>query len=193
MLDQLVGPTDPDLAMASRELAHALVQAAPAGCDVGAIVPSGPFDMAGLAEVRRLGMARRELAAAWQLGVTAGVGGGLIHSPTLLAPLSRHDRVNDHDQTVVTLWDLLAWEHPDELTRPAQTWSKAMPAARAQARRCGRRAHACDGRAAGRHRRPGRTHPGDHGCRAHGVHAAHRCGRPAAHPRRPGGRDRARG
>nr|WP_274637815.1 glycosyltransferase family 4 protein [Microbacterium bovistercoris] len=126
VLDQLVGPTDPDLAMASRELAHALVQAAPAGCDVGAIVPSGPFDMAGLAEVRRLGMARRELAAAWQLGVTAGVGGGLIHSPTLLAPLSRHDRVNDHDQTVVTLWDLLAWEHPDELTRPAQTWSKAM-------------------------------------------------------------------
>jgi len=128
VLDQLVTETDPDLATASRELARALVQAAPAGCDVGAIVPSGPqgLDLPGVAEIRRLGMGRRELAAAWQLGVTAGAGGGLIHSPTLLAPLVRHDRVNDHDQTVVTIWDLLPWEHPGEFPRPAQTWFKGM-------------------------------------------------------------------
>lgn len=127
VLDQLITETDVDLAMASGELARALVKTAPAGCDVGAIVPSGrDLDLPGVAEVRRLGMGRRELAAAWQLGVTAGVGGGLIHSPTLMAPLTRHDRVNDHDQTVVTLWDLAAWEHPEEMPRAAVTWHKAM-------------------------------------------------------------------
>ncbi|GAA3768339.1 hypothetical protein GCM10022240_21020 [Microbacterium kribbense] len=128
VLDQLVTETDPDLAMASRELAAALVRSAPTGCDVGAIIPAGSdeFDVPGLAEVRRMGMGRRELAAAWQLGVTAGTGGGLIHSPTLLAPLVRHDRANDHDQTVVTLWDLRPWEHPEEFSRPAQAWFKAM-------------------------------------------------------------------
>jgi glycosyltransferase involved in cell wall biosynthesis len=128
VLDQLVSANDPDLAMASRELARALVQSAPAGCDVGAIVPSGPggIDVPGISDVHRMGMARRELAAAWQLGVAPGVGGGLIHAPTLLAPLVRHDRVNDHDQTVVTLWDLRPWEHPDELPRTAVTWHRAM-------------------------------------------------------------------
>ncbi|QAY60599.1 glycosyltransferase [Microbacterium protaetiae] len=127
VLDQLITETDPDLAVASAELARALVQTAPSGCDVGAIVPTGrELDIAGLSEVRRLGMGRRELAAAWQLGVTAGVGGGLIHSPTLLAPLTRHDRVNEHDQTVVTLWDLLPWQHPEELSRSALAWHKGM-------------------------------------------------------------------
>ena len=127
VLDQLVAGSDPDLAAASRELAQALVQTAPSGCEVGAIVPAGDeLAIAGIDDVRRLAMGRRELAAAWQLGVTAGVGGGLIHSPTLLAPLSRHDRANDHDQTVVTLWDLQPWEHPEELSRPQLTWHKAM-------------------------------------------------------------------
>ncbi|MEQ6896928.1 glycosyltransferase [Microbacterium sp. KR10-403] len=127
VLDQLITATDPDLAMASGELTRALVQTAPSGCAVGAIVPTGrELELDGLAEVRRLGMGRRELAAAWQLGVTAGVGGGLIHSPTLLAPLARHDRVNDHDQTVVTLWDLLPWEAPDELSRTTVAWHKGM-------------------------------------------------------------------
>ncbi|WP_084516218.1 glycosyltransferase [Microbacterium luticocti] len=128
VLDQLVTATHPDLATASRELARALVQARPSGCEVGAIVPAGAaeLDVPGLGEVRRMAMGRRELAAAWQLGVTAGAGGGLIHSPTLLAPLVRHDRVNDHDQTVVTLWHLRPWEHPDEVPRALQSWAKAM-------------------------------------------------------------------
>ena len=34
VLDQLVAPTEPELALASRELAGALVAAAPAGCEV---------------------------------------------------------------------------------------------------------------------------------------------------------------
>ena len=39
MLDQLVAPTEPDLAEASRELARALVIGAPAGCEVEGIAP----------------------------------------------------------------------------------------------------------------------------------------------------------
>lgn len=133
VLDQVVAPTGADLAMASRELGRALVRSAPTGCAVEGIVPAVPDaagvvegSVPGLASLSRQGLARRELAAAWQLGVAPGVGGGMIHSPTLLAPLVKHDRVHDYDQTVVTLWDLDAWERPAELARPAVTWQKAM-------------------------------------------------------------------
>lgn len=130
MLDQLVAPTDADLAEASRELATALVIAEPSGCEVEAILPAGGDASAaavpGIASVRRTALARRELAAAVQMGVGTGIGGGMIHSPTMLAPLVRHDRVHDNDQTVVTLWDLRAWESPDELGRSAAGWHRAM-------------------------------------------------------------------
>ena len=133
VLDQVVAPTGGDLAIASRELGRALVKTAPKGCAVEGIVPAvadvaGVVEGAvpGLASLSRMALPRRELAAAWQLGVAPGVGGGMIHSPTLLAPLVKHDRVHDHDQTVVTLWDLDAWERPAELARPAVTWHKAM-------------------------------------------------------------------
>ena len=133
VLDQVVAPTSADLSMASRELGRALVKTAPKGCAVEGIVPAvadvaGVVEGAvpGLASLSRMALPRRELAAAWQLGVAPGVGGGMIHSPTLLAPLVKHDRVHDHDQTVVTLWDLDAWERPAELARPSVTWHKAM-------------------------------------------------------------------
>lgn len=133
VLDQVVAPTNADLERASRELARALIASAPTGCAVEGIVPAVPDaagvvegSVPGLASLSRQALARRELAAAWQLGVAPGVGGGMIHSPTLLAPLVKHDRVHDYDQTVVTLWDLDAWERPGELPRPAVTWHKAM-------------------------------------------------------------------
>lgn len=133
VLDQVLAPTASDLTTASRELGRALVRTAPAGCAVEAIVPAVP-DAAGtlegavpgLASLSRASLGRRELAAAWQLGVAPGIGGGMIHSPTLMAPLVRHDRVNDNDQTVVTIWDLDAWERSPELHRGAVTWQKAM-------------------------------------------------------------------
>jgi hypothetical protein len=130
VLDQLVAPTDADLAEASRELAMALVVAEPSGCEVEAILPAGgdagAAAIPGLAGVRRTALQRRELATALQMGVGTGIGGGMIHSPTLLAPLVRHDRVHDNDQTVVTVWDLRAWESPDELGRSATAWTRAM-------------------------------------------------------------------
>ncbi|MFB7893122.1 glycosyltransferase [Microbacterium sp. NPDC056044] len=131
VLDQVVAPTEPQIAEASLELARALVIGAPSGCEVEAIAPAGGVDGAldavpGLAGVRRTALQRRELAAALQLGVGTGIGGGMIHSPSLFAPLVRHDRVHDHDQTVVTVWDLRPWEAPSELPRAVVAWHKAM-------------------------------------------------------------------
>jgi len=130
VLDQLVAPTSRDLAEASASLTQALIDTAPRGCDVAAIVPapglSDDAGVTGLAAETRLSMRRRELAASWQLGVAPGVGKGLIHSPTALAPLVRHDRVNETHQIVVTLWDLRAWETPEELPRAEALAARAL-------------------------------------------------------------------
>ncbi|MBW8763969.1 MAG: glycosyltransferase [Microbacterium sp.] len=127
VLDQLVHVVDADQAAAAIDLAAGLIETAPSGCDVAAIVPAGSAPaLPGLADVRTLGLARRELAASWQLGIAPGVGGGLIHSASLMAPLVRHDRLHDNDQTTVTLWDLRAWETPDALPKTTVAWQRAM-------------------------------------------------------------------
>jgi glycosyltransferase involved in cell wall biosynthesis len=130
ILDQLVAPTDPDMETASLELTRGLIAGLPTGCEVEGIAPAGPadrpVDIPGLAGVRRTALARRELAAALQLGVATGIGGGMIHSPTLLAPLVRHDRVHAHDQTVVTVWDLGPWDAPGEYPKSMAAWHRAM-------------------------------------------------------------------
>jgi hypothetical protein len=121
-----------DTAAAALELARGLVATAPADCEVEAIVPGGAAEIdpaaavPGLASVERLALGRRELVTAWQLGMPTGVGGGLIHAPSLAAPLVRHDRANDNDQTVVTAWDLDAWDHPAELPRAQVLAQKAL-------------------------------------------------------------------
>jgi glycosyltransferase involved in cell wall biosynthesis len=111
VLDQLVGAPASEATAVSAEVARALVATAPRDCDVAALVPSGDTaalarEVPGLARVDAVGMPRSATLTSWQLGVAPGVGGGLIHSPTLAAPLVRHDRINDNDQTVVTLWEL---------------------------------------------------------------------------------------
>ncbi|MEU1972523.1 glycosyltransferase [Microbacterium sp. NPDC019599] len=134
MLDQVASPSDADLALASRELTRALVIGAPTGCEVEGIVPGVSAarvdevaaEIPGIARLHKVALARRELSAALQLGVATGIGGGMLHSPSLFAPLVKHDRVHDNDQTVVTLWDFRAWETPDELSRTAVGWQRAM-------------------------------------------------------------------
>ena len=127
VLDQLTHVVDADQASASSDLAAALVATAPSGCAVDAIVPSGAdVTIPGISDVRRLSLARRELAASWQMGIVPGVGGGLIHAATLMAPLVRHDRVHDHDQTTVTLWGLQAWEAPESLSKTSVAWQRGM-------------------------------------------------------------------
>lgn len=133
ILDQLVSPSDPELASASLELARALVDTAPKNCVVEAVVPSAPVSgptvaerVAGLSGVTTLALARTQLAAAWQLGVVGSAADGLVHSPSLFAPIVKHDRNEDRDQCVVTLWDFTAWEKPSALARTRVAWQRAM-------------------------------------------------------------------
>ncbi|WP_243224826.1 glycosyltransferase [Microbacterium sp. CIAB417] len=127
VLDQLAQVVAADTAWAALDLTHGLIDTAPAGCTVDAIVPAGSQpEIRGIGEVRTLPLQRRELAASWQLGIAPGVGGGMIHSPSLMAPLVKHDRVHDPDQTVVTLWDLNAWEAPQGMAKPAVSWHRGM-------------------------------------------------------------------
>jgi glycosyltransferase involved in cell wall biosynthesis len=109
VLDQLVHVVDPDQAAAAVDLTFGLVATAPSGCAVDAIVPSGAeVPVAGVDDVRTLSLARRELAASWQLGFV------------------RHDRVHDNDQTTVTLWDLAAWDAPESLSKATVAWQRGM-------------------------------------------------------------------
>lgn len=126
VLDQLEQVVDQNTAEAALGLAAGLIRTAPPGCAVQAISCGGEPQLPGLTSVRTVGRSRAQVATGWQLGVAPGVGGGLIHSPTLMAPLVRHDRANDHDQTVVTLWDLRAWEHPSALPRTTVAWQRGM-------------------------------------------------------------------
>ncbi|MDX2377011.1 glycosyltransferase [Microbacterium sp. LRZ72] len=130
VLDQAAAPVVADLRRASLALARNLVATSPRGCDVEAIAPAEGRDLAelvpGIARVHRLPYKRAQLAAACQLGVVPGFGGGMIHSPTMLAPLVRHDRVHDNDQTVVTIWNLDAWTAPERLSRGTVAWRRAM-------------------------------------------------------------------
>lgn len=127
VLDQLVQIIDADQASAALDLTHGLIATAPAGCAVDAIVTAGATPaLAGIEGVHSLALGRRELAVSWQLGLAPGVGGGLIHAPSLMAPLVRHDRVHDHDQTTVTVWDLRAWQAPETLPKGMAAWQRSM-------------------------------------------------------------------
>jgi len=127
VLDQAAQVVDADQARAALALTVGLVQTAPRGCAVSVIVPSGAKPkIAGLHDVRTLSLGRRELLGAWQMGFVPGVGGGLVHAPSLMAPLVRHDRTHDQHQTIVTLWDLLAWDSPAALPKQVVSWQKAM-------------------------------------------------------------------
>lgn len=127
VLDQAAQVVDADQAGAALSLTAGLIATAPRGCAVAALVPrGGEVTLPGVQDVRTLPLGRVELAAAWQMGIAPGVGGGLIHAPSLMAPLVRHDRANDNDQITVALWDLDAWEAPETLPKAQVVWQRAM-------------------------------------------------------------------
>ena len=133
VVDQLVAPVPGALGRYTHDLTRALIATTPANCEVAGIVSSSlPSDyefieqaLPGLAELYRTSLARRELAAAWQMGLTTSPGGGIIHAPSLFAPLRRHDRTAGN-QVVVTVHDTLAYSHPESLSPAETTWRRAM-------------------------------------------------------------------
>ncbi|TFD69382.1 glycosyltransferase family 4 protein [Cryobacterium ruanii] len=134
VVDQMVAPVPGGIGRYTEELTRALIASAPAECDVEGIVSSSTpaqyelieAALPGLGNLHKTTLARRELAAAWALGVTASSGTGLIHAPGLLAPLRRHNRADDGTQIAVTLHDVLAWTHPSSLTPATVAWTKGM-------------------------------------------------------------------
>ncbi|MGW9167728.1 glycosyltransferase [Agromyces sp. NPDC055658] len=133
IVDQVVAPVPGALGRYTEALTESLIASAPSGCEVEGIVSSSlPADydrllarFPGLSGLYKTSLARRELAAAWQFGLTTSPGGGMVHAPGLFAPLRRHDR-STGDQTVVTVHDLLAWTHPESLTATTVSWHKGM-------------------------------------------------------------------
>lgn len=134
VVDPMVSPTQGGIGRFTEELTRNLILTAPKNCDVVGIAAANPQEklddvsakLPGLSELTSTTLPRRELAAAWQLGIAPTLATGLIHSPTLLAPLVKHDTERDGTQLTVTVHDTLAWSHPKSLTPTTVAWQKAM-------------------------------------------------------------------
>lgn len=132
IVEEMLAPHSRSLRRYAGELTRALLQTAPAGVEVEGFVAASPERdyarileaLPGLAALHKSALARRELAAAWQAGL--GRVSGMVHAPSLLAPLHRHDRLHHGDQVIVTVHDVLAWTHPESLGRLTVAWHKAM-------------------------------------------------------------------
>ncbi|RDV45513.1 glycosyltransferase family 1 protein [Leifsonia sp. ku-ls] len=133
VVDELVSDEPGGARRYTEELTRQLIATAPPGCEVEAIVSNVGDEqldevrrlLPGVATVTRLPLARRELTLAWQSGIAVGGAPGMLHAPTLLAPLRKHDRL-EQQQVAVTIHDTLAWTHPESLGPAATLWTKTM-------------------------------------------------------------------
>ncbi|HMH57719.1 MAG TPA: glycosyltransferase family 1 protein, partial [Galbitalea sp.] len=134
IVDEMLSETLSGISLYTAELAHALIEYAPPGCFVEGIVASSPESdyveiaerLPGLNGLFKSALTRRDLTTAWQHGFTP-VPSGMIHAPSLFAPLRNHDRVNTRGkQIAVTIHNLTAWSHPELLSSRQVSWTKAM-------------------------------------------------------------------
>lgn len=134
IVDDVLTDVPDGISRYSLELTRQLIATAPRGCVVEGIVAArGETDrrllqqlLPGLVGVHALPVGPRELALAWQMGVKLPLGGGLIHAPSLLAPLFKHDATDSLNQTTVTVHDVSAWTSPDSVGVVEAAWQKAM-------------------------------------------------------------------
>ena len=134
IVDQILAPVPGGIGRYTEELTRELIRTAPRGCDVAGIVSASPeadyhrlqLLLPGLTDLHKSRLARRELSAAWRHGFTHLPGNGMVHATSLLAPLSKHDRINDQGQIAVTIHDVVPWTHPETLTPHGVSWHKAM-------------------------------------------------------------------
>lgn len=116
----------PDVVAAGDAVLRALAATAPAGCGVVADHSNeGSFNIRGVRD-HSLGRSRGDIGHQWQWGLNAGYPRGLVHSVSLLAPLTKHERHEDQHQVVVTVWDLRPWLSPETLPAEWVTWQRAM-------------------------------------------------------------------
>jgi glycosyltransferase involved in cell wall biosynthesis len=115
------------LSAPSRGMIGALLATRPSGVEVVGFVSSSPAadraelarQFPDLARLRTSPLRYRELAAAWRHGLVAPLG-GMVHAPSLFAPLSGR-----REQVVVTIHDAIAWLEPDSVSGSAN-WYRAM-------------------------------------------------------------------
>jgi glycosyltransferase involved in cell wall biosynthesis len=133
-VDEVLSPVSTSISRYSRELSSALLDYAPPGCFVEGIVGASTEEdyqlinilLPGLHGLFKSALTRRDLRTAWQHGFTH-VPAGMIHAPSLFAPLRNHDRTGTpNSQIAVTVHDLTAWSHPEFLTPRQVSWTKAM-------------------------------------------------------------------
>lgn len=117
----------------TEEISRALIATAPAGCDVELLIATHRGDRVNElrdrlpgARITTASLRTKELSRAWQYGVPVAVTRGLVHAPTLLAPLFKHDRASDGGQVVVSVHDVSAWVAPDSIGTRESMWQKAM-------------------------------------------------------------------
>jgi glycosyltransferase involved in cell wall biosynthesis len=134
VLDDMLAPIPSGRSRYAQELARALIDHAPIGCFVEGLVAASPEEeyrliderLPGLHGLFKSALARRDLTAAWQHGFTP-VPSGMIHAPSLLAPLRNHDRIQRRgNQVAVTIHEATAWSHPEFLPSRTVSWTRAM-------------------------------------------------------------------
>lgn len=134
VVDQIVAPDPGEVGRYTSELTRELIASAPDGIAVEGIVSASSQshyaaieqELPGLARLHKSAFDRRALQGLLRRGL-GGLGGGMVHAPDLLAPLSGHARQNSPgEQTVVTVHDTLAWTHPESLPRGEAAWRKSM-------------------------------------------------------------------
>jgi hypothetical protein len=134
VIDEMLATPRNGISFYTEELARGLIEYAPSGCFVEGIVASSTEQeyaeiasrLPGLSGLFKSALTRRDLTAAWQHGFTP-VPSGMIHAPSLFAPLRNHDRLHSRSsQIAVTIHDLTAWTHPEFLTSRQVSWAKAM-------------------------------------------------------------------
>ena len=134
VVDELVADSPGGIGRYAEELTRQLIAVAPAGCDVQGFASAFPQQtmddlsarLPGIAGITRLPLAHRELSLAWQSGIALAGGRGMVHSPSLFAPLGKHDRLNEGNQIAVTIHDVLPWASPDSMSAASVLWHKSM-------------------------------------------------------------------
>ncbi|WGD38056.1 hypothetical protein [Lysinibacter sp. HNR] len=122
-----------DLSDHIHDVSRSLVATTPKNCQVELILPKGlnaeiSFyeSFCPQASVILLPRDRAATARSWSVGITGGAHEGLVHAPSMLAPLRRHDGVNDGVQTTVSISDTTPWTHPDSCSPGLSLWFKGM-------------------------------------------------------------------
>lgn len=133
VVDQILTDSRRGVERYSEELIRQLIATAPEGCGVAAIVAARSkesFDevgklLPGLVSMQRIPLHYQEIAKAFPVGLKIPSVEGMVHAPSLLAPLRGHSRQNG-EQVAVTIHNAIPWTDPGSLKQSDVTWNKMM-------------------------------------------------------------------